>query len=93
MSVSNFGPDVQFQGEGLQVEVDTDLDISGYQQKITEKFSMPLVFRLGVNKELKLVQDKILNNKSYNKQNKSKIYLFSKNGIFNNFKDFNYKLN
>lgn len=54
MSVSNFGPDVQFQGEGLQVEVDTDLDISGYQQKITEKFSMPLVFRLGVHKELKL---------------------------------------
>jgi hypothetical protein len=54
MSVSNFGPDVQFQGEGLQVEVDTDLDISGYQQKITEKFSVPLVFRLGVQKDVEL---------------------------------------
>ena len=54
MSVSNFGPDVQFQGEGLQVEVDTEDDISGYQQKITKKFSVPLVFRLGVQKELEL---------------------------------------
>ena len=54
MSVSNFGPDVQFQGEGLQVEVDPEDDISGYQQKITKKFSLPLVFRLGLQKDLEL---------------------------------------
>ena len=54
MSVSNFGPDVQFQGEGLQVEVDPEQDISGYQQKITKKFSVPLVFRLGLQKDLEL---------------------------------------
>ena len=54
MSVSNFGPDVQFQGEGLQVEVDPDDDISGFQQKITEKFSVPLVFRLGLQKDVEL---------------------------------------
>ena len=52
MSVSNFGPDVQFQGEGLQVEVDQTEDISGFQQKITKKFSVPLVFRLGVQKDV-----------------------------------------
>ena len=52
MSVSNFGPDVQFQGEGLQVEVESSEDISGYQQKITKKFSVPLVFRLGIQKDI-----------------------------------------
>jgi len=54
MSVSNFGPDVQFQGEGLQVEVDPEDDISGFQQKITKKFSVPLVFRLGLQKDVEL---------------------------------------
>jgi len=48
MSVSNFGPDVQFQGDGLQVE-DED---GGTTQKITEKFSVPLVFRLGIQKDI-----------------------------------------
>ena len=48
MSVSNFGLDVQFQGEGLQVE-DED---GGTLQKITEKFSVPLVFRLGIQKDI-----------------------------------------
>ena len=48
MSVSNFGPDVQFQGEGLQVE-DED---GGTTQKVTEKFSVPLVFRLGIQKDI-----------------------------------------
>jgi hypothetical protein len=40
MSVNNFGPDVRFTGEGLQVEVDPTDDISGFQQKITQKFSV-----------------------------------------------------
>ena len=50
MSVSNFGPDIQFQGEGLQVE--SEDDVSGYVQKITKPFSVPLVFRLGIQKDL-----------------------------------------
>ena len=52
MSVSNFGSNVQFQGDGLQVEVLETEDISGFQQKITKKFSVPLVFRLGVQKNV-----------------------------------------
>jgi hypothetical protein len=49
MSVSNFGPDVQFQGEGLQQVEDED---GGTTQKITEKFSVPLVFRMGIQKDI-----------------------------------------
>jgi len=52
MSVSNFGPYVQFQGEGLQVGVDETDDISGSLSKITKKFSVPLIFRLGIQKDL-----------------------------------------
>ena len=50
MSVSNFGPNVQFQGDGLVIEnEDTP---SGFDQKITEEFSVPLIFRLGVQKDI-----------------------------------------
>ena len=52
MSVSNFGPDVQFTGEGLDVVVPDTTDISGRLAKITQKFSVPLVFRLGISKDL-----------------------------------------
>ena len=52
MSVSNFGPDVQFTGEGLDVNVPDTTDISGRLAKITQKFSVPLVFRVGVEKDL-----------------------------------------
>jgi len=52
MSVSNFGPDVQFSGEGLDKVVPDSTDISGKLSKITKKFSVPLVFRLGIEKEL-----------------------------------------
>ena len=50
MSVSNFGPNVQFQGDGLVTE-DADSP-SGFDQKITEEFSVPLIFRLGVQKDI-----------------------------------------
>ncbi len=48
MSVSNFGPEVQFQGEGLEVSSDD------YQRfsKITQKFGLPLTFRLGVKNDI-----------------------------------------
>jgi len=52
MSVSNFGPDVQFQGEGVQIAVDKQYAVDEKLSKITEKFSVPLVFRLGIQKDL-----------------------------------------
>ena len=52
MSVSNFGPDVRFSGPGLDVIVPDTTDISGRLAKITQKFSVPLVFRVGVEKDL-----------------------------------------
>ena len=52
MSVSNFGPDVQFHGEGLDKAVPDSTDISGKLSKITKKFSVPLVFRLGIQKDI-----------------------------------------
>ena len=52
MSVSNFGPDVQFGGEGLDKVVPDTTDISGKLSKITKKFSVPLVFRLGIQKDI-----------------------------------------
>ena len=48
MSVSNFGPEVQFHGEGLQIEVDADLDPDGVLSRVTDKFPLPLTFRLGI---------------------------------------------
>ena len=50
MSVSNFGPNVHFQGDGLVIE-DED-DPSGFKKNITEEFSVPLIFRLGVQKDI-----------------------------------------
>ncbi len=44
MSVSNFGPDVKFKGEGL---ASTNLEDDDYEGK-TEEFPLPLMFRLGV---------------------------------------------
>jgi hypothetical protein len=50
MSVSNFGPDVRFRGDGLLTE-DEDA-VNGFYEKITAPFSVPLVFRLGIQKDL-----------------------------------------
>jgi hypothetical protein len=44
MSVSNFGPEVQFHGEGLEIGEDLS--------RITEKFALPLTFRLGVKNDI-----------------------------------------
>ena len=52
MSISNFGPDVRFSGDGLNVPVPDSTDISGMLSKITKKFSVPLIFRLGVQKDI-----------------------------------------
>ena len=52
MSVSNFGPDVQFHGEGLEVVVSDTTARDGKLSKITKKFPVPLTFRLGLQKDI-----------------------------------------
>ena len=52
MSITNFGPEVQYYGEGLQREVPDTVDVDGYLNKVTETFPLPLVFRLGVKNEI-----------------------------------------
>ena len=52
MSISNFGPDVRFSGDGLNVPVAETIDIDESLAKITKKFSVPLIFRLGVQKDI-----------------------------------------
>ncbi len=49
MSVSNFGPEIQYTGEGLENENYDDLEP---QMWATDKFNLPLIFRLGVSNEL-----------------------------------------
>ena len=51
MSVSNFGPEVQFSGEGLQQEA-PNLSVDGSLSKLTEKFPIPMSFRLGIKKDI-----------------------------------------
>jgi hypothetical protein len=52
MSVSNFGPDVQFHGEGLEIVVADTTARDSKLSKITKKFSVPLTFRLGIQKNV-----------------------------------------
>ena len=52
MSVSNFGPDIRFEGPGLNKPVADTTDISGQMAKITQRFSAPLIFRLGIGKDI-----------------------------------------
>ena len=50
MSVSNFGPDVQFHGLGLEVQVPDTISIDETLIRRTKEFPVPLVFRLGIKK-------------------------------------------
>ncbi|MFQ6608024.1 MAG: PorV/PorQ family protein [Fidelibacterota bacterium] len=52
MSVSNFGPEVQYSGKGLQIPVADSLDVEGRLSKVTESFPLPLMFRLGLQKDI-----------------------------------------
>jgi len=52
MSVSNFGPSVQFHGEGLEIVVADTTARDGKLSKITKKFSVPLTFRLGIQRDI-----------------------------------------
>ncbi len=48
MSITNFGPEVKYGGEDLGVQVADTIDVDGSLQRITDKFPLPLTFRLGV---------------------------------------------
>tara|TARA_Y100001970_G_C14032096_1_gene749188 strand:- start:1 stop:1020 length:1020 start_codon:yes stop_codon:yes gene_type:complete len=48
MSITNFGPEVQYTGEDLSVQVADSIDVDGSLQRITDKFPLPLTFRLGI---------------------------------------------
>jgi len=52
MSVTNFGPDVQFSGEGLEQQVADTLSVDGTLSKLTDKFPIPMSFRLGIKKDI-----------------------------------------
>jgi len=52
MSVTNFGPEAQYYGDGLQQIVPDSIDVDGVLHKVTEPFPLPLAFRLGIENEL-----------------------------------------
>ena len=52
MSISNFGLDGQFHGEGLDQQVADTVSVDGKLQKVTEKFPLPMAFRLGLKKTI-----------------------------------------
>ncbi len=52
MSVSNFGPEVQYHGEGLNQQVPDTTSVDGQLAKVTEHFPLPLVFRLGIKNDI-----------------------------------------
>ena len=61
MSISNLGPDVKYEGDGLEIECEESP--TGYCQQIAESFSLPMTFRLGfanyiVGPESQFVQSK-----------------------------------
>ena len=52
MSITNFGPEVQYNGESLHITVPDTIDVDERVSKITNKFPLPLVFRLGLENEV-----------------------------------------
>ena len=52
MSITNFGPEVQYNGESLNIAVPDTIDVDERVSKITTTFPLPLVFRLGIENEL-----------------------------------------
>jgi len=52
MSVSNFGPEIQYHGEGLETTVPEDVDPGENLARVTESFPLPMIFRLGIKNDL-----------------------------------------
>ena len=52
MSISNFGPEVQYHGTGLQQTVPDTIDVDGRLLRVTDDFPLPLMFRLGLSNDI-----------------------------------------
>ena len=52
MSVSNFGPDMQYHGAGLLTESSPGISPNDSLSQITNKFPIPLTFRLGIKNDI-----------------------------------------
>ena len=50
-SLLNLGPDVQYHGDGLDINVPDTLETGGVLARITKEFPIPLTFKIGVSKE------------------------------------------
>jgi len=64
MSINNLGPEIKFEGEGLEFECG-DATPSGTCKKITQSFRLPLTFRLGFSNEIMGPDSKIIKNKNH----------------------------
>lgn len=51
-SVNNIGPDVKFEGDGLQQYVDDSVSPSGILMKSTGSFSLPQIIRFGIESKI-----------------------------------------
>lgn len=52
MSVTNFGPDVQYHGPGLLTDASEGSSPTDSLNNITQKFPIPLTFRLGIKNDI-----------------------------------------
>lgn len=52
MSITNFGPEVQYNGESLYITVPDTINVDEQVSKITTSYPLPLVFRLGIENEI-----------------------------------------
>ncbi|MBL51061.1 MAG: hypothetical protein CMG57_03795 [Candidatus Marinimicrobia bacterium] len=65
MSITNFGPEVEYAGEGLSVQVPDTIDVDESLERITDKFPLPLIFRLGIENELMGPSSAFMKNESH----------------------------
>lgn len=63
MSINNLGPDVKYDGEGLEIECEESP--TGYCQQIAEPFSLPLTFRLGIANTLMGPESEFIKSKNH----------------------------
>jgi hypothetical protein len=52
MSINNLGPEVEFEGDGLEFECKEDDAPTDFCKKITDSFILPLTFRIGLSNEI-----------------------------------------
>merc|ERR1739841_231358 len=77
MSITNFGPEIQYKGEDLSVQVADTVDVDGSLQRITDKFPLPLTFRLGV-------ENTVLGPEGSFMKNENQTFTISMDGIKSN---------